>query len=223
MTLLGSSPPRTQTKLLILNSAERLFALHGFNATSLRNITTEARVNLGAVNYHFSSKDDLILAVLRRRIRPLNQQRLQLLETFQQQAGDAPIPIQKILEALFRPPAELVARDETDGRYFVRLMAQCLGESGAYLRPLVEEEFAHKLQKFHAAIKRALPFLSTEEIYWRLHFAIGVLLHTIAHADVLELSSGGTCRVTDVEATLRRMVAFCAAGVQSREKEGSNS
>ena len=67
------------TKLEILNAAERLFAAHGFKATSLRAITSHARANLGAVNYHFSSKDELILAVLRRRMRPLNEERLALL------------------------------------------------------------------------------------------------------------------------------------------------
>ena len=47
------------TKDRILDAAERLFAHKGIEATSLRNITAEAGVNLAAVNYHFQSKEAL--------------------------------------------------------------------------------------------------------------------------------------------------------------------
>src|SRR4051812_48995648 len=72
-----------QTKVAVLNAAERLFAAHGFRATSVRAITDLAGANLGAVNYHFASKDELILAVLRRRMKPLNAERLALLDQFE--------------------------------------------------------------------------------------------------------------------------------------------
>src|SRR3954469_14607154 len=113
-----------QTKLAILDTAERLFATHGFNATSLRAITAEADANLGAVNYHFASKDSLILAVLRRRLTPLSADRIALLDKFEDEANGKPLPIEKVLEALFRPPTELVARGAKGGRFFIRLLAQ---------------------------------------------------------------------------------------------------
>jgi len=61
----------------ILNSAEELFAVKGFNATSMRAITDKANVNLAAVNYHFGSKDNLIFEVIKRGIQPINASRLQ--------------------------------------------------------------------------------------------------------------------------------------------------
>lgn len=219
MSSTSIAPALSKTKLEILDAAERLFATHGFKATSLRAITTEAQANLAAVNYHFSSKDALILAVLRRRIQPLNQERLALLERFGNEAGGEALPVEKILEALFRPPIESVARGAKGGRYFMRLVTQCLAEPGAYLQPLIEEEFAEKNQKFHTAIKRSMPRLSDEEVYWRLHFAIGVFLHAIANARVLELASGGRCRVTSVEETLRKIISFCSAGIKQRERQ----
>ena len=71
------------TKLRILEAAERLFMERGFAATSLREITATARVNLAAVNYHFGSKEALIDAVLTRRLQPLNQLRLDELNALQ--------------------------------------------------------------------------------------------------------------------------------------------
>ena len=55
------------TKNQVFNAAERLFALHGFQNVSVRDITAEAGVNLASVNYHFGSKDALLFEIFRRR------------------------------------------------------------------------------------------------------------------------------------------------------------
>jgi AcrR family transcriptional regulator len=203
------------TKLAILNATERLVAAHGFEATSLRAITAAARVNLAAVNYHFSTKDALILAMLNRRMKPLNQARLALLDRFEMEARSEPVAVEKILEALFRPVFELIASPSKGGRHFVRLLALCLAEPGAYLKPLVQEEFAEKNRRFHRALRRSLPHLSAAEAHWRLHFTHGAFFHAVAHSRVLELSSGGRCRLTNHETALRRAINFCAAGLRT--------
>ena len=202
------------TKLAILNAAERLVATHGFGDTSLRAITAAAGVNLAAVNYHFATKDALIVALLTRRMKPLNERRLALLDQFEAEAGSKRVAVEKILEALFRPVLELIARPSKGGRTFLRLLALCLAEPGAYLRPLVQEEFAEKTRRFHSALRRTLPQLSDVEAHWRLHFAHGAFFHSVAHAHVLELSSGGRCRLTNVDAVLERVINFCAAGLR---------
>lgn len=212
----ASPVPHRETKAALLDRAERLFATNGFEATSVRAITSAAEANLGAVNYHFRSKKDLIVAVLRRRIRPLNEQRLALLRRFASEKGRTPLAIERVLEALFRPPLQLVAEDKQASRYFVRLIAHCFADSGTFLRPMIAEELSERNRRFHAAIKRALPYLSSDEIQWRLHFADGVFLHTIANSHVLEIASGGRCRLGNMEKILERMIAFCAAGFQSR-------
>jgi AcrR family transcriptional regulator len=55
-----------ETRELILNSAGRIFAKNGFHATTVRQITREAGVNLAAVNYHFRDKHELYVSVLKR-------------------------------------------------------------------------------------------------------------------------------------------------------------
>lgn len=207
----------SETKRAILDAAERLFASQGFRAASLRTVTSAAHVNLGAVNYHFSTKDELVLAVLRRRIKPLNEKRIALLTEFEKEAAPGPVSVEKILEALFRPALELAAGRGEGGRYFTRLLGQCLAEPGLYLQPLIEEEFAERNRRFHAAIRRALPHLSSDDVHWQLHFAQGVFLHTVANGHVLELSSDGRCRLTKCDLALRRMIEFCAAGLRAHE------
>ena len=60
------------TRQRILDAAESLFTESGFDATTLRQITGAAEVNLAAVNYHFGSKEELIREVFRRRPTWLN-------------------------------------------------------------------------------------------------------------------------------------------------------
>lgn len=203
------------TKRAILDAAERLFAEQGFRAASLRNLTANAGVNLGAVNYHFASKQALILAVLRRRIRPLNEARLALLSAFEAVAGDHPVSVENILQALFQPVLEFALHNEKSGRHFIRLIAQCLAEPGVYLQPVVQEEFAERNRRFHAAISRALPELSSDEVHWRLHFVHGAFLHTLANARLLEFSSQGRCRLASLHSVLGKTITFCAAGLKA--------
>ena len=75
------------TKSQILDTAERLFAQKGFDAVSLRNIVTVAKVNLAAVHYHFGSKQSLLHTVVARRLRPINEERLAGLAEAQAKAG----------------------------------------------------------------------------------------------------------------------------------------
>ena len=70
---------------------------HGFEATSLRSITAAAAVNLAAVNYHFGSKEELFQAVLTRRLDPMNQERVALLDRFEHEAAPTPLSCERIL------------------------------------------------------------------------------------------------------------------------------
>jgi AcrR family transcriptional regulator len=52
------------TKLKIINSARELFALKGFEGASVREIASSAGVNIAALNYHFSSKQNLFFHIM---------------------------------------------------------------------------------------------------------------------------------------------------------------
>jgi AcrR family transcriptional regulator len=54
-----------KTPELLIQAAGELFAKKGFAATSVRDIAQKAGVNVAAVNYHFSSKENLYTEVFR--------------------------------------------------------------------------------------------------------------------------------------------------------------
>src|SRR6202790_4566227 len=88
----------SNTKTRILNAAEKLFGLNGLDATSLRDITAEAQVNLAAVNYHFQSKESLIDSVIERRLGPVNRRRIEMLDA----AGPTP-SVEQVVDAFLAP------------------------------------------------------------------------------------------------------------------------
>jgi AcrR family transcriptional regulator len=71
-----AKPAHFSTKDRILGAAEELFAQHGFAGTSLRQVTSQADVNIAAVNYHFGSKENLVNEVFRRRMDEMTGARL---------------------------------------------------------------------------------------------------------------------------------------------------
>jgi AcrR family transcriptional regulator len=58
-----SSPVNNDKKARRRLTARRLFADAGLEATSVRQLAREARVNIAAVNYYFGSKENLYLEV----------------------------------------------------------------------------------------------------------------------------------------------------------------
>src|SRR5437879_11584596 len=109
------------TKDRILDAAEHLLAKNGFEATSLRAITAEADVNLAAVNYHFQSKDALIRAVISRRIGPINEKRLTMLDAIEQAAGDGLLPLGPVIEAFVGPVIEVRTKAKSFAPIMVRV------------------------------------------------------------------------------------------------------
>ena len=91
--------PETARKILMC--AERLFATKGYEAASIRDITTEAGVNLAPIHYHFGSKEKLLEELLKKKLDWLNQERLNALIKLEESSKGAPLRPSVILEAFF--------------------------------------------------------------------------------------------------------------------------
>jgi AcrR family transcriptional regulator len=200
------------TKTRLLDTAERLFAQHGIEATSLRIITSEAGVNLAAVNYHFQSKEALMHAVIARRLNPINEQRLAMLDAFEAEAGDGPVPLEQVLDALLRPIFEMLSGP---GKEFGPMMSRIFTESSDLAGKIFQKHLAHVLARFFPALERAVPHLPRTELLWRMQFMLGAVAHTIGGARVLQVLSGGKCYSSDVEGTLQRLESFLLAGFRA--------
>ena len=201
------------TKDRLLDAAEELFSDRGIDATSLRAVTSAAGVNLASVNYHFESKDGLVRSVFLRRLEPLNNERLELLDALEITAAGTAIELEAILDAWVLPALRMGQSPE--GKRFKRLLGRIYSEPGDSLQTLLRELFGEILQRFSAAIGRTLPELSAEELMWRVHFMLGAMIHTVADQPSIRAFSGGLCDPSDIEGVRRRLIDFVAAGLRS--------
>jgi len=202
---------RVSTKGKILDAAEKLFGMNGFEATSLRDITSAADVNLAAINYHFQSKDSLIDAIVARRIEPVNKKRFELLEA----AGPNPT-VEQILTA-FMAPVMQVKADAV-----VPLIGRILSNPELFVERVFHKHLAPVSQRFIEALSKALPELPPSELLWRLHFSVGVLTHTMLWGRIFPKITNGVCDISDREALVDRTVRFVAAGFRAPASRGSD-
>jgi len=181
------------TKTRILDTAETLFIECGYDAMSLRQITSRAEVNLAAVNYHFGSKETLMHSMLSRRLDPLNDERLKLLDRFDRMLG-AHLTCEHVLGAMFIPALRLSRDPRFGGKAFLRLLGRAYTDPSAFIRDFLDEHYEPVAARFFDAFQRALPHLPREELGWRLHFAIGALTGVLAGTDtdrlIAEFSQG---------------------------------
>ena len=203
--------PEHITRTRILDAAEELFMQHGFEGTSMRQLTSRAGVNLAAVNYHFGSKDALIEAVFRRRLDPMNVVRIA--ELAKLEAGGNPSP-EAIIRAFVGPSLRLVEDAKGGGRNFTRLLGRTYSEPSKELRALIGQMYAPTMERYKAALERALPHMPKDELVWRMHFMFGTLAYTLAATDTVQLIAG--CKPEDrYDAQLleERLTAFLLAGL----------
>ncbi len=209
-----ATAPIPDTRTRILDAAEELIAEKGFRSVSLRQITRNAGVNTAAVNYHFGSRDTLVAEVLARVIKPINQQRLRLLDLAEARTG-GPVPLAEILEAMHRPVVAEMKKSPLQTPVYLRLAGRCLSEPTENFSETLVELFREVITRFMAATRATLPHLDDASIFWRMHFSVGTLIYALTHEDRLPLFSGGIIESTDPEDTLRRLIEFTAAGMEA--------
>lgn len=203
------------TRLRILDAAELLFTEQGFEATTLRQITGAAEVNLAAVNYHFGSKEALIREVFRRRLTWLNQQRLQELDRLEAEAGNVPLKPSQILEVFFGVALRMAADTKGGGRTFMRLLGRTYTKPSEFVRGFLAEEYAAVIARFKAALIKALPGVPEEEILWRFHFMLGAMSYAIVGTDALHIVAEDALDDGDAEALYARLMSFMIGGLRA--------
>jgi len=162
------------TKLKILDSAEKLFALNGFENTSIRAIVKDAGVNVALVNYHFGSKEELIRAVIDRRLIPLEVEKYDRLKKLESECGKQAPEIERIMDAFISPLFSL-----SGNLQFLRLLARIHSElpPPSDLKNL-PDELIKTNESYMKAIEKALPGQSTDEIGLKI-FCVMNMIHQV--------------------------------------------
>lgn len=204
------------TRSRILDAAQELIGIHGVAGTSMRMITKTADVNLSAVNYHFGSKDQLVVDLSSRGIRQLNAGRIQKLEEAEAHYTDT-IPLRVLMEAFVLPVFEFAQKEEN--RAFLKVLCRIHNEPSEFYQIIMEREWQPLADRFFTAFRKSLPpEISDAQLYWRIHFAVGAMIHTLNHSDCIHIISGGICNFDQPEEVMGELLTFLTAGTEQKSE-----
>ena len=206
--------PKTGGREAILRAAAKLFAEHGFEGCSLRNIAESARVNQGMIHYFFKTKEALFFDAYMHHGQPLVDERMRLLDEEEAMHGDAAVPLERLIE-IFLAPAVRLALSGPSGRNFLRMQAHLQLDGTRFGRELRSTLYDTSSRRFVKAFARSLPALGHEQVSWRFIFVLGTYQYVLADTGRLEVVSDGACDGREFGKALREMIPFLAAGMRS--------
>lgn len=140
--MVSTKNQKQTAKERILDVAERLFSTSNFASVSVRSVTSEANVNLSAVNYYFGSKKGLFQSVYVRRAKANNSERLNLLHGAVDVAKseNRDLCISEIISALVSPPIRWLYDTEGGLSGYIRFLARAYLEEADDMTNILAQE-----------------------------------------------------------------------------------
>jgi AcrR family transcriptional regulator len=205
--------PRTTSRERLLDAAEQLFAEFGFNGVSVRKIVDVARVNLGAIPYHFGTKEELFREVLLRRAGPLRDLRRQLLaELF---ARNPTPSLEEVLWVLIEP----AFRTNRENDAFRKLLGRASTDPAPEVRRMLAEVYSIDFMTVPKTLREQLKDLDETEFFWKLNCFYAVMLFVQADTGKIQTIAGQDFDTSQPAVALKYVVPFLAAGLRAKIEE----
>ncbi|ACS80823.1 CerR family C-terminal domain-containing protein [Maridesulfovibrio salexigens] len=203
-----------ETRQKLIEVGLRLFAMNGFNGVSMRNLASEAEVNLATVGYHFGGKQGLYEAVIREIIR-FRDEIMPSLSAVQEQTDrfkSGEISKEELVAWFFRSQMLGVLSDPITIWGIMLINREMAAPSEVY--PLLDKEFFEpSIESMNIVLQAALPEgASNTEIMTVGTALIGIVLKFVkskAFTDRVGWDEMTPERIEEIlEILSRRVVAF---------------
>jgi AcrR family transcriptional regulator len=149
----------TTTERLI-SAAEELFASHGIDGVSLREINRVAGAkNASALQYHFRDRDGLLRALMAKHRRDVEARRHAMLDAYE---ADGREDLRALAGALVRPMAAKLA-DPDGGPQYLQIMADLMNRPRPVVDP-ADQDVSASIHRWRQLVGRLL-----DEDVTRLH------------------------------------------------------
>jgi AcrR family transcriptional regulator len=171
------------TRTVLLECAEKLFLVHGYEGVSIRQITDAAGANVAAINYHFNGKMNLYREVLAQRLDKIAREKLALLAELD--ARTPAVSLEQLMDSYVRSyfDSQLTSPDSD------RLLQIIYREMGpdAVASDLVATRLVTPVHKaFQKIIMKTCPQLNENFVSYCVSSIMGQILHFIRSRDVLK-------------------------------------
>lgn len=149
------------TRVLLLESAERLFAVRGIDGVTLREIQVDAgQSNSSVIGYHFGSKTGLVRALIAHRQPVIEAERDALITLMDQDVAVRAEPVataRELVELVVTPLASSIARGELYVPFLARLSEDPLARSEYWPSQVADNVNPEVTEELIGTVIRALP------------------------------------------------------------------
>ena len=213
------SVERTDTEQRVLMEALKLFAAHGFNATSMRMICAASEANPSSVYYYFGSKRGVLRGVCEYLFEPVQRERAELLAKALANRAGSQLDLHEILAA-FIGPAIRLARHPKLGRLFNRLAGHLSTDPTPDVRTVIARIHDAAARDFIEALRKACPDLAGERLFIALQCTFGVLLYAQSDPGRIAQLSGLEGAHVRPDQLVDMVVRYAAGGLQALASAG---
>ncbi len=190
----------------IFDAAEQLFAQHGYDGVTLRQIAALAGVDVALANYHVGNKRELFEAVFVRR-----KSRAEALSLCEKTAGPEGPSVEQIIEAFLRPLEMAQETGDAGWKNYLALVAY-VNNSPVWGKQMMSTYFDKLIKRYIKALKLALPGATDKQLFWCYNYLSGALTLTFAQTGRIDKLSKGLCKSSDFQAAYDHMIPFVAGG-----------
>jgi AcrR family transcriptional regulator len=144
-----SETAATTTADRLIDAAEVLFATHGIEGVSLREINRTAGArNASALQYHFGGRDGLLQAVLAKHHHAVEARRHAMLDAYE---ADGRTDLRALAGALVRPSAAMLA-DGDGGPAYLQIMADLMNRPRPVIDPAALDDPASSIYRWRTLV-----------------------------------------------------------------------
>jgi AcrR family transcriptional regulator len=200
---------RAETLEQILDAAELLFSKHGLHCVTLRDVAQKVGVHTSLMHYYFDDKFALFEAVFVRRASVTSERRMKALDQYEKDAKGKPT-VAGALHAFLDTDFDLYIGGGEGWKNYGAFGSQLSNTpEGA---AVFDQHFDPVVLRLIGILKKALPGVTEENIFWGYHFVTGSFMHSLSRSGRLDRLSGGLCKSDDLKSVKARMADFMAAG-----------
>ena len=145
-----------ERKLQILEAARHILVSQGYHKLTMRNLANEVDIKLASLQYHYKSREDLLVALVEKASESYEVR----LQQFQQQIDEQSLPLTKLIEQMI-DDLLLNYKDPEENKFFAQLQALSMDEPKAEI--LVAQLYRGMWQQIVALILSVNPTLSKTE------------------------------------------------------------
>ena len=118
------------------------------------------------------------------------------------------------MASLIPPMLKLNTLGPNGTAIFVQLLGRGYNETQGHLRRFIMTNYGETVRALVASIQRCLPELPEEELFWRLHFAMGSFVFSMASSQALtEIAESDFHKQVEIEEVISHLVPFVAQGL----------